>query len=255
MSDVGTAPAASVGAAERLPASPPARRLEPPRWRDGRLLAGVLLLLVSVVVGARVLSTGGATAPVVALARDLPAGHVLAAGDLRVVRVRLDGRTAGQYVGGAQLDQIAGRPLGRGAGAGELLAVGAIGQVAAATPQRLVPVTVAAGRLPGLSAGDHVDVYATGLLKPSAGGAEQCTTQVVATDVEIGADVDATVASGTTTVLLRVDPRLAGTLVHASETAALDVTRHLPVGDQQGDTGTAAVQGLGSFTTTSCGGK
>ena len=258
MTDLGTAPATGtagpVPAGARVPASPTARRLQAPRWRDGRLLAGVLLLLVAVVVGARVVTTGDATTPVLALTRDLPSGHVLVADDVRVVQVRLpDGATSGQYVGGAERAGVAGRALGRGARAGELLAVGALAAGPGATPQRLVPVSVPVGRLPALAAGDHVDVYATGTLRPAAGGPEQCTTALVARDVEVGAAVDPAGGSGETTVLLRVDPALAGTLVHASETAAIDVTRHLPVGDQQGDAGTAPVQGLGAFTTTTCG--
>ncbi len=38
------------------PGSPKAGRLATPGWVDGRLVLGVLLVLVSVVVGARVLS-------------------------------------------------------------------------------------------------------------------------------------------------------------------------------------------------------
>lgn len=40
-----------------VPTSPAARRLASPRWLDGRLVLGVLLVLASVLVGARLLSS------------------------------------------------------------------------------------------------------------------------------------------------------------------------------------------------------
>ena len=39
-----------------VPGSPAASRLTSPSWRDSRLILGVLLILVSVLVGAKVLS-------------------------------------------------------------------------------------------------------------------------------------------------------------------------------------------------------
>ncbi len=71
------------------PASPRASRLPAPGWLDGRLVLGVLLVLVSVVVGARVLSTADRSTLVWAAATDLTAGSQLAADDLAPVRVRL----------------------------------------------------------------------------------------------------------------------------------------------------------------------
>ena len=41
-----------------LPA-PPANRLKPPSWLDGRLVVGIVLVLASVVVGAKVVASSG----------------------------------------------------------------------------------------------------------------------------------------------------------------------------------------------------
>lgn len=57
MTDLAARPARTT-AAEM--SSPAARRIGRPRWRDTRLLAGVLLVLLSVVLGARVVAIGRA---------------------------------------------------------------------------------------------------------------------------------------------------------------------------------------------------
>ena len=67
----------------------PARQLARPSWTDTRLLLGVLLVLGSVVLGARVVTSAQRTQPVWAASRDLPAGTVLRADDLKAADVRL----------------------------------------------------------------------------------------------------------------------------------------------------------------------
>ena len=66
------------------------RRVRPPRWLDLRLVLGVLLVLASVLLGARVVSAADATVPVWAVTGDLAAGTQLSADDLVAVDVRLD---------------------------------------------------------------------------------------------------------------------------------------------------------------------
>ena len=55
--------------------SPPAARLGRPRWRDARLLGGLLLVLLSVVLGARVLAAADDTVAVWSVTTDLAAGE------------------------------------------------------------------------------------------------------------------------------------------------------------------------------------
>jgi hypothetical protein len=131
------------------------RRVRPPRWLDLRLVLGVLLVLGSVLLGARVVAGADRTAPVWAAAGDLAAGTVLTAEDLVPVDVRLDD-AAGAYLSTSTQPQ--GRTLSRGVRHGELLPrsvlEGAPAQVQVALP-------VQAGYVPpGLGRGSRVDVYA-----------------------------------------------------------------------------------------------
>jgi len=89
----GIRPPASAVATEARPGPTP-RRIRPPRWLDLRLVLGVLLVLGSVLLGARVVAAADATVPVWAATGDLAAGTELTAGDLRAVDVRL-GDSAG----------------------------------------------------------------------------------------------------------------------------------------------------------------
>ncbi len=62
-------------------AGPSPRRVRPPRWFDLRLLLGLLLVLGSVLLGARVVSAASTTVPVWAVTGDLAAGTVLSSDD------------------------------------------------------------------------------------------------------------------------------------------------------------------------------
>ncbi|ABW15179.1 SAF domain protein [Parafrankia sp. EAN1pec] len=141
-----------------VPPSPPARRLGRRRWRDSRLLIGVLLVLVSVVAGARLFATADRTRQWVVAAADLPAGHIVVDSDLTTATAHLDGAMSDRYYPGDRRSELLGATLARPVSSGELLS-GAdfAGEGAAAT--RLVPVIVKAGRVPDLSPGDHVDVF------------------------------------------------------------------------------------------------
>ncbi|PRY51832.1 flagellar basal body P-ring formation chaperone FlgA [Geodermatophilus tzadiensis] len=146
-----TAPAA---AADEPATGPVPRRVRPPRWLDLRLVLGVLLVLGSVLLGARVVTAADATVPVWSVAGDLAAGTVLGAGDLVAVDVRL-GDAAGAYLSTGT--DPAGRTLARAVRAGELLP-----RTALEEPQELVQVAlpVQAGYVPpGLERGQVVDVY------------------------------------------------------------------------------------------------
>lgn len=153
MSATTAAPAA--GRTDVPPGGPVPRRVRPPRWLDLRLVLGVLLVLGSVLLGARVVTAADATVPVWSAAGDLAAGTVLAEGDLAVVSVRLDD-VAGQYL--ATSTRPAGRVLGRAVRAGELVPRSAL-EEATGLVQLALPVQ--AGYVPpSLTRGQVVDVYA-----------------------------------------------------------------------------------------------
>ena len=143
-----------------VPASPRARRLTPPGWLDGRLVLGVLLVLVSVVVGARVLAGADRSELVWAAASDLAAGSQLTEGDLVPVRVRLFD-TGPSYLS-ADGPPPVGYLVSRGVGAGELVPEQSLTPPGADVDVRLVTVPVEAGHYPPALAEDQrVDLWVT----------------------------------------------------------------------------------------------
>lgn len=203
------------------PASPPSARLTPPRWRDRRLLMGALLLVGSVLLGARLIGSADHWQLVVASAADLPAGHQLSSADLAAQRVRLDPVAAGHYWAAADRSGLVGRRLLHGVAAGDLLARAAV-KVTAGPALREVPVAVNPARLPNISAYDLVDVYVT--LRPE--GKEASVTRLLV-GVEVGAVADADAGGGKVRVLLRVSPDRVISLVRASELGELDLVAQL----------------------------
>lgn len=140
------------------PGSPKAARLGSPRWLDGRLVLGVLLVLVSVLVGAKVLASAGRSQQAWQATHDLAPGTVLTAGDLELGRVRLFG--GADYVLASDAEPV-GQVLRRGVGSHELLPARALSP-ADLVASREISVPVAPGHLPAdLAHGQQVDVYVT----------------------------------------------------------------------------------------------
>ena len=221
------------------PPSPPARRVGRRRWRDSRLLVGVLLILVSVVAGARVFATADDSREWVVARVDMPAGHVVVDGDLTTVRARLDDGTSSHYYPGERLDVLVGATLARPVSAGELLS-GAdfAGEDADAT--RLVPVIVKAGRVPELSPGDRVAVYVyqtAGAPAGASGAGDQQADQPAAglgVEVLVLHDVEFVseerLSSGDISLSLRVPVDDAIRAVAASQSERVDVVKLEPDG-------------------------
>lgn len=132
----------------------PAQRLARPRWRDPRLLAGLLLVLGSMVAGAQVLGRADDTRAVWALTHDLGPDTELRSTDLEVRRVGLEG-SFDRYVA-ATGEPPVGRVLQRPVGRGELLPGAALVDSPRAGLQML-PVRVESAT--GLARGSVVDVY------------------------------------------------------------------------------------------------
>jgi hypothetical protein len=167
-----TAVRPQVAAPERADTPGPVpRRVRPPRWLDLRLVLGVLLVLGSVLIGARVLSSADATVPVWAASGDLAAGTMLTGDDLVAVDVRLDD-AAGAYLSTGT--RPAGRTLARAVSRGELVPRAAL---AGAPSLVQVALPVQAGYVPpGLTRGRLVDVYAVGGSPGSAATASSSGT-------------------------------------------------------------------------------
>lgn len=140
------------------PGSPNASRLRSPSWLDGRLVVGVLLVLVSVLVGAKVLAGADTTQQVWVASHDLAPGTVLADGDLRAGQVRLFGASRRYLAGTKPLGYVVQRPVS----ADELVPADSLVHPGQGTPRREVTVPVAVGHLPpDLARRDQVDVYVT----------------------------------------------------------------------------------------------
>jgi Flp pilus assembly protein CpaB len=137
--------------------SVPTQRTRRARWRDGRLVLGVLLVAVTALVGSRLLATADDTTAVWVAKRAIPAGERLTGDDLTTVDVRFTGDESEQYV--TTDNKLDGRVALRQIGAGELVPQEAT--AAKRDADRLeVPLAVAAGRIPAdLAPGDLVDVW------------------------------------------------------------------------------------------------
>ena len=218
MSATTTAPAAR---RTEVPAGPVPRRVRPPRWLDLRLVLGVLLVLGSVLLGARVVTAADATVPVWSAAGDLAAGTVLAEDDLVAVSVRLDD-AAGAYL--ATSTHPEGRVLGRAVRAGELLPRSAL-EEASGLVQLALPVQ--AGFVPpSLARGRVVDVYA--VADPAVGAG-----------VQTGGDVDLVVSA---VPVQAVAGRGDGVL--STSTSTVQVVVAVPAEDAAGVLGAIGGRGL-----------
>src|SRR6476469_2009754 len=76
-------------------ASPSAKRLQRPSWRDSRLVVGVLLVVVAATLGAKAVASAADRVPVWSAASNLVAGDGVGAASC----VRVDGRLADGMTG------------------------------------------------------------------------------------------------------------------------------------------------------------
>lgn len=139
-------------------ASPSAKRLQPPSWRDSRLVVGVLLVVVAATLGAKAVASADDRVPVWVAAGNLVAGDEVEPTSFVRTDVRLaDGMNA-------YLPADAPAPTGafmlRDVRAGELVPVSAVGDADEVDVQR-VTVRADAMSATGLARGSRVDVFVT----------------------------------------------------------------------------------------------
>ncbi|MDA8434546.1 MAG: hypothetical protein M0Z98_01015 [Actinomycetales bacterium] len=203
--------------------SPPARRLGTGR-RDVRLAAGVTLVVLSVVLGGRLIATSGDRVLVWSLRQSLAAGTTLHEDDLVAVPAAAD--TVAAYV--PQSTGVAGRTLARDVAPGELLPAAALADVAA-TDRRLVTVPVDPLHAPpGLARGERVDVYVSPKDGTSVGQDGVTVLPSLALAGALVADPGITDTAGTTSqvgVVLDVALRDAGRAVAAARGGDVDLVR------------------------------
>jgi Flp pilus assembly protein CpaB len=201
--------------------SPRATRLAAPRWLDARLALGVLLVLASVVAGARLLAAADDRAAVLVARHDLVPGQHLTADDFTIGHAQLSDQ-AGRYVAAAA------PPIGyvvtRFVGTDELLPADAVAAGALAADSRYVTVPVQPGHLPGdLGRGDLVDVYLT---RTVANGAAVPAPTLVLSGVPVrtaGGGSRVFGSSSALSVELEVPKDRVSDLVHAVESGTIDL--------------------------------
>lgn len=202
----------------------PVARTATPTWVNPRVAVGVLLVLVSVVGGARVFATADRYADVYVAAHDLVPGEHVTPADLSVGRVRLDGQ-GGYYVAASGRPPI-GYVMRRFVGAHEFVPLGALTSPATAPATRYVTVPVQPGHLPSdLGHGDVVDVYVTA--KAGSGAPAAPPRLVLGAAVVEARDGGSRTFSGDTTsaVVLDVPAAIVADVVHAVESGVIDLVR------------------------------
>jgi hypothetical protein len=200
------------------PSSPPATRQRLPSWLDFRLVVGVLLLLGSAVVGARLIGAADRSVEVWAARAELAAGTTLRAEDVVVVRARLFD-AAGRYLAAGQSPD--GRTLNRDIGSGELLPRAALGRSPAGS---LVSIPVGAQHAPeSLRAGQRIDVYATPTGRSDARQTVRVLAAIPVQDVRRGGG-GVLAGEPALVVVVRVPTEAAAAVVQALRTADIDIT-------------------------------
>ena len=141
--------------------SPPAVRPPRSRWRDPRLVLGIVVVAACALVGARVVDGANDTVEVWTAAHALSAGQPIATSDLVRREFRFAEQTDADHYLSGDRPVPTGATLARDVGAGELLPRTALstGAVGAVTE---VPLSVGAEAVPStVHVGDVVDVWVT----------------------------------------------------------------------------------------------
>lgn len=150
-------------------ASPSAKRLQPPSWRDSRLVVGVLLVVVAATLGANAVASADDRVPVWVAASNLVAGDEVEQTSFERADVRLADGMNGYLA--ADAPPPTGAFMLRDVRAGELVPASAVGGADAIDVQR-VTVRADAMSTTGLARGSRVDVFVT----PKASGASDAAS-------------------------------------------------------------------------------
>jgi pilus assembly protein CpaB len=199
------------------------RRLRRPTI-DARVVAGIVLVAVSVVGGLQISRGPEPGTRVFVATADLDAGHVLTRGDL----TQTDVRAAHDVL--AALERVdRGAPVGRTlrtpVRAGAAISVDALGGAVAPGRDVTIPVTPEHALGGAIRPGDRVDVYAT-----FDKGTDVARTLTVARSATVGGvtrsdGLFGQQEGGITAITLAVDPDAAIAVAFAARNGELDVVR------------------------------
>ncbi|MFC6707829.1 hypothetical protein [Flexivirga alba] len=141
-------------AADELP-KPAAHRLQRPSWRDSRLVAGVLLVLVATIGGAVAMRHYDNSVEVLQASHSLVPGQKVGSSDVHVVKVRID-KAGGTYL--SANDPLPKGEVLREVRAGELVPRSAVGTSTEVTV-KAVALPVETSQSANLVKGSVVDVW------------------------------------------------------------------------------------------------
>ncbi len=169
-------------------------------------MLGVVLVIASVLIGAKLIANARHTIKEVAVTRSLAAGTTLRADDVALVDVQLPGSGDGAYVGDESdaVGMVLSRPLGKG----ELVPAAALG---VPRPRTTVSVPFAADAAPRLARGQRIVVWLSTVSCPSLVLLPDVTVQ----DVRTGGDGTFSSAGAGQDVVLSVEAILADRVVRA----------------------------------------
>lgn len=193
-----------------VPPAPPAR-LSLSRWRDPRLVLGLLIVAGSVLIGSWVLAAADDTVTLWGVRDALPAGARIHADDLERREVRFADGNPERYLPVAS--SAVGRVLSRSVGAGELLPAAAIAGTTDPVGAQL-PLTVEHAGMPGaVRPGSVVDVWvAPRDPDPDGSRARRVLRDVVVLEVPDTADPLAPASAQTVVVAVGKDEDVAEVL-------------------------------------------
>lgn len=189
----------------------PANTFKKFSMKDVRVIAGIALVMLSILIGALLFRHEDVRSTVWQSTRDLPAGAIVGESDFTPVMADLAGAT-GQYA----IEPMNGA-LTRSLKAGEFLPAGAIGAPDTSN-QRFVTLPVEPLHAPELASGDEVDVWST--------NDESGTSQLVLEGVHVvSVTTDVVGAGGESGVIVAVASADAGKLVQAMRAGVIDVVK------------------------------
>jgi hypothetical protein len=201
---------------------PEAARLRRPRWRDPRLLTGVVIVALSVALGSWVVSAAGRTVPVFVADGALTPGEPVTAGALRVADVRLGSGTSRYLPADEPLpaDLVALRVVDDG----ELVPLTALGADAGV---RSVAVPVGSGLSDRIRPGAVVDLWFVPTAPAGPADGDRPEPRTLAQDAvveQVDAEEGAIVVNGTVTLHVLVPSDALPTVLTAlSETGTVAV--------------------------------
>jgi hypothetical protein len=210
--------------------SPRAVRAEKPKWTQFRFVAGVLLVIGSVVLGAKVLATADKSVLVYAANQDIAQGHVIQPSDVVPVHVRLYGASLDAYLAvatAAESDwqgKVASRPIA----AGEFVPRKALQPPGPPVDRRVVTVPVRDGHYPlSVNRSEYVDVYVTNGKDAPTPGATRLLLGRVAVAARVGAGGGGGLGGGSSTVdiPLLVPAERVVDVVSAIQSGSIDIVR------------------------------